>query len=70
MSDERRHQKPLARVVLNQFTAKQRALVKKHGTPAEFALAVYACVGEISMGEAADAVGKYSREFAEAGRGK
>lgn len=46
------------------FTKKQAALVKKHGTPAEFAQAVYACVpGDISMDEARAAVDKYNAEW-------
>lgn len=37
------------------FSKTQKALAKKHGTPAEFAAAVYQAVpGDISMDEAAD----------------
>lgn len=51
------------------FTKKQAALVKKHGTPAEFAQAVYRCVpGDISMDEARAAVDKYNREWQAASR--
>ncbi len=50
------------------MTRAQRKLVKKHGTPAEFAVAVYKAVpGDISMDEARDAVKKYNREWAAAG---
>lgn len=49
------------------LTPNQRKLAKKHGTPAEFAQAVYKCVpGDISMDEARAAVDKYNREWAEA----
>jgi hypothetical protein len=42
-------------------------LAKKHGTPAEFAAAVYLAVpGYISMDEAAEAVTKYNREWVKA----
>lgn len=42
----------------------QAKLKKKHGTPAEFAQDVYACVpGDISMDEAAVAVKKYQKEW-------
>ncbi len=48
------------------LSLRQRELVKKHGTPAEFAQAVYKSVpGYISMTEAADAVEKYTKEFNE-----
>lgn len=51
------------------MTRKQAALMKKHGTPAEFAQAVYRCVpGDISMDEARTAVEKYSREWDKAGQ--
>jgi hypothetical protein len=51
------------------MTRKQKALAKKHGTPAEFAQACYACVpGDISIDEASAAVAKYNREWAEAGQ--
>ena len=52
------------RVVRQQFTPGQRALVKKHGTPADFAIACYMCVpSDISMDEAEAASQKYRREF-------
>lgn len=50
------------------MTSKQKALAKKHGTPAEFAKACYEAVpGDISMDEARAAVDKYTREWTEAG---
>lgn len=42
---------------------KQQRLKKKHGTPKEFALACYECVGEISVDEAHDAIIKYTKEW-------
>ena len=49
---------------MQQFTPGQRALVKKHGTPADFAIACYMCVpSDISMDEAEAASQKYRREF-------
>lgn len=52
------------RLVMQQFTPGQRALVKKHGTPADFAIACYLCVpSDISMDEAEAAAQKYRREF-------
>lgn len=61
---DRRIEGSLERVVMRQFTAGQRALIKKHGTPADFALAVYACCpSDISMDEAKAAVRNYRREF-------
>lgn len=50
------------------LTPKQRKLAKKHGTPAEFAQAVYKCVpGDISMDEARASVDKYCYEWRLAG---
>jgi len=50
------------------LTPKQRKLAEKHGTPAEFAQAVYKCVpGDISMDEARADVDKYSYEWKLAG---
>jgi len=50
------------------FTQAQEALRQKHGTPAEFAVAVYKIVPrDISMDEARAAVDKYTREWTEAG---
>lgn len=47
-----------------QLTSGQRRLMKKHGTPAEFAKAVYKCVpGDISMDEAKAAVERYGRDW-------
>jgi hypothetical protein len=46
------------------FTRAQRALVKKHGTPAEFAAATYKAVpGMISMDEARKAIDEYAVEW-------
>lgn len=46
---------------------KQQALRKKHGTPAEFAAAVYSAVPAfLSMDEAAEAVRKYNQEWNDA----
>jgi hypothetical protein len=45
-------------------TKAQKRLAKKHGTPAEFAVAVYKAVpGFISMDEARMAIEKYNREW-------
>lgn len=53
--------------VLIALTPGQRKLRLKHGTPAEFARAVYDCVpGYISMDEAEAAVLKYRQEWATA----
>jgi hypothetical protein len=50
------------------FTAKQKILAEKHGTPAEFSEAVYRAVpGCISMDEARSSIEKYNKEWAEAG---
>lgn len=49
------------------LTPGQRKLKKKHGNPAEFATAVYACVpGDISMSEARAALEKYQKEWDQA----
>jgi hypothetical protein len=46
------------------LSKRQRALAKKHGTPAEFAKAVYGAVpGMISMDEARAAVDEYGRKW-------
>lgn len=51
------------------FTKRQKALQRKHGTPAEFARACYECVpGFISMDEARTAVEKYNAEWQAAAR--
>jgi len=61
-------QSNLQRIQKLSMTPAQRKLAKKHGTPAEFAAAVYKCVpGDISMYEARAAVEKYNREWATAG---
>ena len=49
------------------FNKKMKDLANKHGTPAEFAQAVYRAVpGFISMDEARTAIEKYNRKWAEA----
>lgn len=49
------------------FTEGQLALIEKHGTPPEFAIAVYKAVpSDISMDEARAAIDKYNAEFANA----
>lgn len=45
------------------LTPGQRRLRKKHGTPAEFAVACYRAVGEVSMDEANVAIAKYQKEW-------
>jgi len=60
--------KNMTRRILPELTRKQRQLAKKHGTPAEFAVAVYKSVpGDLSMDEAREAVEKYNAEWASAG---
>lgn len=50
------------------MTPAQRKLAKKHGTPAEFAVAVYKYVpGDISMDEVRVALEKYNQEREAAG---
>jgi hypothetical protein len=52
---------------LSELSAKQIRLKVKHGTPAEFARAVYECVpGDISMDEARAAIEKYNQEWLKA----
>ena len=49
------------------FSKKQRRLAKKHGTPSEFASAVWQCVpGDISTDEAQAAISKYLKEWDDA----
>lgn len=51
------------------LTEAQRILARKHGTPAEFARAVYKTVPEfISMDEARAAIDKYNKEWEEAAK--
>lgn len=51
-------------MVMQQLTPGQRALVKKHGTVSEFAIACHMCVpSDISYDEAEAAIQKYRREF-------
>ncbi len=45
----------------------QKELEADHGTPAEFAKAVWRAVGEISIAEAQADIVKYEREWCEAG---
>ena len=53
------------------MTKKQLALKKKHGSPAEFAVACYQAVpSDLSMDEARDAVEEYNHEWERAGRTK
>lgn len=44
----------------------QRNLAKKHGTPREFAEAVLAALGEISVSEADAAIARYLTQWNEA----
>lgn len=46
----------------------QQQMQADHGTPAEFAKAVWNALGEISVAEAQAAIEKYEREWHEAGR--
>lgn len=51
------------------FTTGQKILAKKHGTPAEFAAAVYKTVPEfLSMDEARKAIEDYNRDWENARR--
>jgi hypothetical protein len=43
-------------------------LREKHGTPAEFARAVWGALGEVSVAEAEAAIAKYEQEWSEAER--
>jgi uncharacterized protein YmfQ (DUF2313 family) len=54
-----------ARTIMDMaLTEGQKALAKKHGTPAQFAEACYAAVpGDISMDEAKAAIEKYQKEW-------
>lgn len=53
--------------IADTFSDKQKILAARHGTPAEFAAAVYKAVpGYISMDEARRAIEGYSREWEEA----
>lgn len=52
------------RMVMQHFTPGQRALIKKHGTVSDFAIACHMCVpSDISYDEAEAAIQKYRREF-------
>jgi hypothetical protein len=52
------------RLVSSQFTPGQKALVKKHGTPSDFAIACHMTVPQFcSYDEAEAAAQKYRREF-------
>jgi hypothetical protein len=49
------------------MSQKQSELAKKHGTPAEFAQAVYKAVpGFISMDEARESIERYNQEWSDA----
>ena len=49
------------------FSKRQKDLVRKHGTPADFAKACYSAVpGDISMDEARKAIEDYNREWEKA----
>lgn len=50
------------------MTNKQKELKKKHGTPAAFKKAVYNAIGEITIGEAWEAIDSYKKEWDEAGK--
>lgn len=49
------------------LTTAQQQLEKKHGTPEQFSCAVMNAIGEISMGEAEQAIEKYNAEWYAAG---
>lgn len=68
MTRPKKIKKALAAALGETFSKKQLRLKLKHGTPADFARAVYECVpGDISMDEAAAAINKYNQEWQEAG---
>ena len=48
------------------MSEKQEELAAKHGTPKEFAAAVWRALGEISIDEALAAIAKYEQEWADA----
>lgn len=52
------------------MTKEQKKLKKKHGTPKEFAEAVWVAWGDLwcTYGEAITAIRKYEEEWCEAGR--
>ena len=59
----------LALMLSPDLTDAQIKLARKHGTPAEFAVACwYACPAEISADEAEAAIAKYQREWDKAGK--
>lgn len=51
------------------LTDAQVRLKRKHGTPKQFADAVFNAVGDISIAEARAAIDKYNKEWFEAGAG-
>lgn len=51
-------------------TDAQRRLLRKHGTPKQFAEAVFNALGEVSLAEARTAVEAYCKEWSEAGTEK
>lgn len=66
---EKKTNQLLERMYRKTFSPAQNKLRKKHGTPAEFAAAVYKAVpGYISMDEAAAGIEKYNQEWAAAAR--
>jgi hypothetical protein len=59
--------KALSAALNTLLSKKQIRLKLKHGTPADFARAVYECVpGDISMDEARTAIDKYNQEWQDA----
>lgn len=57
--------------IWNTLSRSQKHLARKHGTPPEFARAVYEAVPSfISMAEADQAIKKFNREWDLAGKGK
>lgn len=54
---------PLRNQVMQQLSKKQKSLIRKHGTPKEFSIAVWGMVGEISVDEAQAAIIRYNAEF-------
>lgn len=50
-----------------QFTDEQKRLMAKHGNPAVFEHAIMDAIGEISIGEAKDAIARYRHRWDAAG---
>jgi len=56
----------IAEMMMKGFTPGQQALIKKHGTVSQFAIACHMCVpSDISYDEAEAAIQKYRKEFNE-----